>query len=89
MFLVVMMWVITVVQSTNAIDFVYLRPRDIPPTMHVAAIALVFTLPGIRNSQPGIGPIGIVTDIGSFFWVELISIGTAVLLLCGQFGQYR
>ena len=57
--------------------------------MHVAAIALIFALPTIRNCQPGIPPIGTVTDIGCFFWVELIAISTAILLLCGQFGQYR
>ena len=89
MFLVVMMWILTVVQSTAAIDYIFLRPREIPAAANVAAIALILALPGIRNSQPGIPPIGTVTDIGSFFFVELIAIGTATLLLCGQFGQFR
>ena len=83
------MWVITVVQSTAAVDYIFLRPREIPAAANVAAIALILALPGIRYSQPGIPPIGTVTDIGSFFFVELIAIGTATLLLCGQFGQFR
>jgi len=44
-------------------DFVFLRPRDIPAAMHGAAIAMIFALPSIRSSMPGVPPIGVsVTD---------------------------
>ena len=34
-------------------------------------------------------PLQIVVDIGGFFWNELMCISTAVVLLCGHFGQFR
>ena len=50
-FLVSMMWLTTTIQLVLGIDIVWLRPREIPMGMHAAALALIFALPSIRNSQ--------------------------------------
>ena len=46
-----MMWLTTTIQLVLGIDIVWLRPREIPMGMHAAALALIFALPSIRNSQ--------------------------------------
>ena len=153
------MWILATVMFLTSWDYVLFRPREIPPTMHAAAVALIFTLPSIRGTMAGVPPIGvsrhtrgmyaaglsacntgaghrralpayrphcifcglyymlalyvdathfprrfnslrltlplphvplqIVVDIGGFFWNELMCISTAVVLLCGHFGQFR
>lgn len=56
---VLQMWIISTVMFINCIDFVMLRPREVPAAMHAASIALIFALPGIRNSMAGVPPLGV------------------------------
>jgi len=52
-------------------------------------ICFRFAMNAIRNSQPGVPPIGISNDIGGFLWNELILMVAAVMLLCGCFQDYK
>jgi len=87
-FLDLMMWLTTLIQFILAIDVAWLRPREVPIAQYAAAIALVFSLPGIRSSEPGIPPVGIVADVAGFFWNEILSLGATVVLLSASYGQY-
>jgi Domain of unknown function (DUF4436) len=43
------------------------------------AISLIFGLPALRNVQPGVPPVGALSDYVSFIWAELIVAVSAVI----------
>jgi Domain of unknown function (DUF4436) len=43
------------------------------------AFALIFGLPALRNTQPGVPPVGVFSDWISFIWAELI-VGASALI---------
>lgn len=88
MFIVVMMWIMSSVNLLGTLDHVWLRPREVPLAMGVGAIGLVFAVPAQRNSIPGIPPIGIVLDVGSFFWCVLMVMISASLLMSAGYADY-
>ena len=47
-------WIITGVNFLIALDVVFFRPRDVTVQMGLASVAIIFSLAGIRASQPGI-----------------------------------
>lgn len=50
---------------------VWIRHRKVePPTIAVNA-ALLFALPALRNTQPGVPPVGALIDVCGFFWNEV------------------
>ena len=53
---------------------VFIGIRKIEVTMIGALVAIVFTLPVIRNTLPGSPPLGIRADVAIFFWAELSAI---------------
>lgn len=46
--------------------------RKIELAMFTFMTALLFAFPTIRNAQPGVPPIGVLSDFIAFFWAELI-----------------
>lgn len=46
--------------------------RKIELAMFSFMAALLFAFPALRNSQPGVPPIGTLSDFLAFFWAELI-----------------
>ncbi|HEX8747720.1 MAG TPA: DUF4436 family protein, partial [Pyrinomonadaceae bacterium] len=51
---------------------VLLRGRKIEVGMFSFLSALLFAMVAVRNSQPGVPPIGAFSDFISFFWAEVI-----------------
>lgn len=51
---------------------VLLRGRKIEVGMFSFLSALLFAMVAVRNSQPGVPPIGTFSDFTSFFWAEVI-----------------
>ncbi|KAI9296123.1 hypothetical protein K502DRAFT_282068, partial [Neoconidiobolus thromboides FSU 785] len=47
---------------------VLIHKREVPPPLIGVSLALLFALPGIRNSQPGVPFLGCLSDFISFFW---------------------
>ena len=43
-------------------------------------ITLMFSLPAMRNMQPGVPPVGVLGDYLSFIWAELSVAGAAILM---------
>lgn len=52
------------------------RGKKLEPNLLVWMSALLFVLPSMRNTLPGVPPLGALTDFLVFFWVE------AVVALC-------
>jgi hypothetical protein len=80
LFIVVSMWIVSAAVFILA-STLWLRDRRVePPTIAVCA-SFLFALPAIRNSQPGVPPIGATVDLAGFFWnLALVLISTVVLI---------
>ena len=67
LFIFASMWSLSFSIFTLAITL-WFRDRSVePPTIGICA-ALLFALPAIRNTQPGVPPIGCTLDLAGFFW---------------------
>jgi uncharacterized protein DUF4436 len=45
------------------------------------SITLIFGLPAIRNTQPGVPPLGAISDYISFIWAENIVAVSAIVIM--------
>lgn len=92
MFVVLMMWLLSTFVLVVAIDYNIVRPhRDDKPSERVAAmcISMLFALPGMRQLQPGIPPVGCLVDVCGWY-PNMVMISVAVLLSLAQYvGGYR
>ena len=66
----IMMMVLRVTASPDAINLIPLS----------LCVALIFGLPALRNVQPGVPPVGALSDYISFIWAEFIVASSAVVL---------
>ena len=71
LFITFLMWGATIVVVLLVLS-VILRGRKIEVGMFSFLSALLFALVAVRNSQPGVPPIGVFSDFISFFWAEVI-----------------
>jgi Domain of unknown function (DUF4436) len=71
LFITFLMWGATIVVVLLVLS-VLLRGRKIEVGMFSFLSALLFALVAVRNSQPGVPPIGVFSDFISFFWAEVI-----------------
>jgi hypothetical protein len=71
LFITFLMWGATIVVVLLVLS-VLLRGRKIEVGMFSFLSALLFALIAVRNSQPGVPPIGVFSDFISFFWAEVI-----------------
>jgi fumarate reductase subunit C len=70
-FIMFLMWGVTI-GVMLLVSSVLLRGRKIEVGMFSFLAALLFALIAVRNSQPGVPPIGTYSDFISFFWAEVI-----------------
>lgn len=70
-FVMVLMWGVTIAVIFMTLS-VFLRGRKIELGMFSFLAALLFAFAAVRNSQPGVPPIGAFSDFISFFWAEVI-----------------
>lgn len=71
LFITFLMWGATIAVALLVLS-VILRGRKIEVGMFSFLSALLFALVAVRNSQPGVPPIGVFSDFISFFWAEVI-----------------
>jgi hypothetical protein len=71
MFIAFLMWGATIGVLLLVLS-VTLRGRKIEVGMFSFLSALLFAMVAVRNSQPGVPPIGTYSDFISFFWAEVI-----------------
>ncbi|KAJ3103224.1 hypothetical protein HDU97_010288 [Phlyctochytrium planicorne] len=82
------MWALSLLAVFLAVTL-WISGRKVEPPTIAFAIALIFALPGIRNTQPGTPPIGCTADVVSFFWAMVLSAITASLLLLNYIVKYN
>ena len=70
-FVMILMWGMTLAVLVMVLSIV-LRGRKIELAMFSFIAALLFAFAALRNSQPGIPPIGTYSDFIAFFWAEVI-----------------
>lgn len=70
-FIAVLMWGATIGVLLLVLSII-LRGRKIEVGMFSFLSALLFAMVAVRNSQPGVPPIGAYSDFISFFWAEVI-----------------
>ncbi|TPX36737.1 hypothetical protein SmJEL517_g01284 [Synchytrium microbalum] len=78
-FTLIVMWALSVAILALAITL-WTRDRKVEPPTIVVATSMLFSLPAIRNAQPGAPPVGCTSDVIGFFWCMLI-VATAGTLL--------
>lgn len=71
MFIAVLMWGVTISVLVLTLS-VILRGRKIEIGMFSFLAALLFAFAAVRNSQPGVPPIGTYSDFVAFFWAEVL-----------------
>lgn len=70
-FVMALMWGVTLAVMFMTLS-IFLRGRKIELAMFSFLAALLFAFAAVRNSQPGVPPIGTFSDFISFFWAEVI-----------------
>lgn len=69
-FMIIMMWLMSLFVLTLAVTL-WMRGRKVePPTIGVVT-GMLFALPAMRAVQPGIPSIGCTSDVIGFFWNEV------------------
>ena len=68
-FINVLMVMLALSSAIVAYNVAY-RGKKLEPNLLVWMSALLFVLPGMRNTLPGVPPLGSLTDFLVFFWVE-------------------
>jgi hypothetical protein len=53
---------------------IFTRRRKMETVIFTFVSTLIFALPAVRNIQPGVPPIGALSDFIAFFWAEVIAI---------------
>ena len=71
LFISLLMWGATIGVMLLVLSII-LRGRKIEVGMFSFLSALLFAMVAVRNSQPGVPPIGAFSDFISFFWAEVI-----------------
>ncbi|KAI9292669.1 hypothetical protein K502DRAFT_367395 [Neoconidiobolus thromboides FSU 785] len=79
-FMVVLMWCLAIAMINIAVDAVF-NNREIPPPILGTSVSMLFALPALRNSQPGVPAMGCISDILGFFWCLVLISMVAVTLL--------
>ncbi|KAJ1923689.1 hypothetical protein IWQ60_005715 [Tieghemiomyces parasiticus] len=64
---VIIMWGLALTVATLAFQIVLLR-ATFGPQLVTASVTLMFSLPGLRNAQPGVPALGCASDMLSFLW---------------------
>lgn len=80
-FVSVLMWLLTIAVLFLMISVLF-RGRKAELAMFSFMAALLFAFYAVRNSQPNVPPIGVLSDFLAFFWAELI---VGACLLAGVF----
>jgi hypothetical protein len=79
MFIVFVMWMISLIKFFTALSFWLLKKKIELPLLALSG-ALLFGLPALRNSQPGVPPIGVMADVFGFFWNQMLIALTSIFI---------
>jgi len=81
MFIVIIMWCLTLGAVLITFQIVFRQREAMPPVISIM-IALLFALPAVRNTQPAAPPIGTLLDTVSLIWnMMLVSLCAITLMV--------
>ncbi|KAJ1564078.1 hypothetical protein HK405_015912, partial [Cladochytrium tenue] len=66
------MWALASISLTLS-AFIWIRNRKVEPPVLTFLCSLLFAIPKIRNSQPGVPTVGCWSDVISFFWAMILT----------------
>lgn len=79
-FIMAAMWIVSL--SVLFMTWViFTRRRKMETTIFTFISTLIFALPAVRNIQPGIPPIGTLSDFIAFFWAEIMAIACLLVVV--------
>jgi len=87
-FLMIAMWLIGLVVFTITTVVVF-QPRPIEFGLYTLIAGMLFALPAVRNLQPGVPPLGSLTDFLSFFWAESLVAMSMPILFYSWLTRYK
>jgi hypothetical protein len=88
LFIMTLMWILSLSLFILTVTLYTRRRKVEPPTIAVAG-ALLFALPGLRNTQPGIPVLGCTADTAGFFWNMLLIALSIVLMMWNYIFRYQ
>jgi hypothetical protein len=81
-FIMVVMWGLALAAVAVAVSLVARRRRFEAGFTGFLAV-LLFAFPTVRNSLPGIPPVGVLFDYAAFFWAEALVALALIALIIG------
>jgi hypothetical protein len=81
-FIMVVMWALALCSLAVAVRLVARRRRVEGAFAGLLAV-LLFAFPTVRNSLPGILPVGVLFDYAAFFWAEALVALALIALITG------
>ena len=81
-FIMVVMWGLALGALAVAVSLVARRRRFEAGFTGFLAV-LLFAFPTVRNSLPGIPPVGVLLDYAAFFWAEALVALALIVLIAG------
>ncbi|KAJ3271509.1 hypothetical protein HDV01_006560 [Terramyces sp. JEL0728] len=87
-FIVLSMWILSLTIFTLATTLWFRERKVEPPTIAVTA-SLLFALPAIRNTQPGIPSIGATIDLAGFMWNMFLVLVSCCVLMANYIHKYQ
>ena len=77
--IIVIMWVLSIMALLLALKV--MKSGKLPEVGMLSWTGvMLFAFPAIRNSQPGVPPVGTASDFLSFFWTEIIVVVALVII---------
>ena len=86
-FIIIYMWFLSLSAIVLASTLWYRERKVEPPTIGFIA-SLLFALPAIRNTQPGVPSIGCTADTAGFMWNMFLVLVSVVLLMWNYIIKY-
>ncbi|KXZ51894.1 hypothetical protein GPECTOR_11g328 [Gonium pectorale] len=81
MFIVILMWAISLFVFVLALNYCLSRSDEISYDVPALAVGLLFALPFVRDVQPNVPVVGATIDVFGFFWNVALVAGAAVIVL--------
>ncbi|KAJ1954610.1 hypothetical protein IWQ62_005718, partial [Dispira parvispora] len=77
-FLMLVMWGLALTMVLLSFQILVER-RQVAPNLTIIGVTMMFALPALRNSQPGVPTLGCASDILTFFWCLFMIAVTAIV----------
>jgi hypothetical protein len=88
LFIAACMWLLSISAFILASSVWFAGGKIEPPTIGLTA-ALLFALPAIRNTQPGVPSIGITIDVAGFLWNMFLIFSSCISLIWNYILKYE